>query len=273
MNRTAQLAFPAKTRQNARSWAALAPALVLAFIVLPLGAAHAADADDDDDGTGGGGWFDGIGKSIAGGMTNMKKKMGLDKPPGPPPPESPSGCPAIEVLDGTGAQRVMANAEAGNEGLRYQYSIADVARECHVNGNQVTIKVGVTGRVLLGPSGAPGGFKVPIRIAVVDERDQKPALSKLYQIDASIPAGQTATPYVLVADQLVLPLGEGRTAKDYGIKVGIDGVKADKAEKAPRHGPSVAAMADPALKKTSDAGTGGGHQHHRHSPDAGTATQ
>jgi hypothetical protein len=270
-NRIAQLAFPAKTGDRAKSWAALVPALALAFVVLPLGAAHAAD--DDDDTGGGGSWFDGIGKSIGNGMDSMKKTMGLGKPPGPPPSESPSGCPSIEVLDGTGAQRVMANAQAGNQGLRYQYSIAEVARECHVDGNQVTIKVGVTGRVLLGPAGAAGGFKVPIRIAVIDERDQKPALSKLYQIDASIPAGQTATPYALVADQLVVPLGAGHTALDYGIKVGIDGVKADKAEKAPRHGPSVAAMADPALKKTSDTGGGGGHQHHRHGPDAGTATQ
>ncbi|MGD0632684.1 MAG: hypothetical protein ABSA13_00200 [Beijerinckiaceae bacterium] len=259
-NRIAQLAFPAKTANKAKNWRALAPALVLALIVLPLGPLHAAD-DDDESGQSPS-FLDGVGKSISNGFSSMGKKMGMGKPPGPPPAESPSGCPAIVVLDGTGAQRVMANADAGNQGLRYQYSIVEVARECHIDNNQMTIKVGVTGQVLLGPSGAPGGFKVPIRIAIVDERDQKPTLSKLYQIDASIPAGQTATPYALVADSLVIPFAAGKTASDYSIKIGIDGVKADKAEKPHRSGPSVAAAADPSLKpspKSGDLGGGGGN--------------
>jgi hypothetical protein len=266
-NRIAQLAFPAKTANKAKNWGALAPALVLALIVLPLGPLHAAD-DDDESGQSPG-FLDNVGKSISGGFDRMKKTMGMGKPPGPPPAESPSGCPAIVILDGTGAQRVMANADAGNQGLRYQYSIAEVARECHIDNNQMTIKVGVAGRVLLGPSGAPGGFKVPIRIAIVDERGQKPALSKLYQIDASIPTGQTATPYSLVADSLVIPFSVGKTASDYSIKVGIDGVKADKAEKAPRSGPSVAAAADPSLKPNPQPGGARGNGNSR----AGSAMQ
>ncbi|MDR3461265.1 MAG: hypothetical protein P4L76_02980 [Beijerinckiaceae bacterium] len=267
-NRIARLAFPARTANKAKPWRALAPALVLALIICPLGPLHAAD--DDDDGSQSPGFLDSIGKNISNGFSSMGKKMGLGKPPGPPPAESPSGCPAIVVLDGTGAQRIMVNAEAGNQGLRYQYSIAEVARECHIDNNQMTIKVGVTGRVLLGPSGAPGGFKVPIRIAIVDEHDQKPALSKLYQIDASIPAGQTATPYALVADSLVIPFGAGKTASDYSIKVGIDGVKADKTEKANRLGPSVAAAADPSLKPSpKPGGQGGGGGNNR----AGNAMQ
>ena len=258
-NRIARLAFPAKTTKKTKHWGALASALALALIICPLGALHAAD-DEDDSGQSPG-FLDGISKNISNGFSSMGKKMGLGKPPGPPPAESPSGCPAIVVLDGTGAQRIMINAEAGNQGLRYQYSIAEVARECHIDNNQMTIKVGVTGRVLLGPSGAPGGFKVPIRIAIIDERDQKPTLSKLYQIDAAIPTGQTATPYALVADSLVIPFGAGRTASDYSIKVGIDGVKADKTEKAHHLGPSVAAAADPSLRpspKPGDLGKGGG---------------
>ena len=235
----------------AKGWSALVPAFALVLSIAPFGMVHAADDDDDPSTTN---WWDGISKSMGDNINGAKKAMGLGKPPGPPPAESPSGCPFIEVLDGTGAQRVMANAQAGNQGLRYQYSIIEVARECHIANGQMTLKVGVTGRVLLGPSGTPGAFKVPLRIAIVDRADQKPALSKLYQIDASIPYGQDATPYSLVADSIVLPMGSVKTAAGYSIKVGIDGAKAEKTEKGPRTyaGPSAAAMADPTLRKSGD---------------------
>lgn len=252
MDRMARLAFRARLQRG------LAPLMALALITVPLAPLHAA-SDDDDEATSSPNWYDGIGDSIGNTFKGMGKAMGLGKPPGPPPAESPSGCPTIEVLDGTGQQRVMANAQAGNQGLRYQYSITDVARECHLNANEMVIKVGVAGRVLLGPSGSPGGFKVPVRIAVMDERQQKPAVSKLYQIDASIPQGRTGTPYALVADQIVIPFAAGRVAKEYSIKVGIDGSKADKTEKAPGRNLSAAAAPDPSLKPVTDSGNTPGH--------------
>lgn len=245
VDRMARLAFRSRTRP--RFSRGVAPLMAMVLIALPLAPVHAA-SDDDDDNVSTPNWYDGIGDSIGNTFKGMGKAMGLGKPPGPPPAESPSGCPTIEVLDGTGQQRVMANAEVGNQGLRYQYSITDVARECHLTANEMVIKVGVAGRVLLGPSGSPGGFKVPVRIAVMDERQQKPAISKLYQIDASIPQGRTGTPYALVADQIVIPFAAGRVAKEYSIKVGIDGIKADKTEKAVSRNLSAAAAPDPRLK-------------------------
>ena len=47
--------------------------------------------------------------------------------------------------------------------------MGEIARECRVAGNQLIIKIGVEGRVLLGPAGSPGTFTVPVTIAVRDE--------------------------------------------------------------------------------------------------------
>ena len=52
--------------------------------------------------------------------------------------------------------------------LRYQLSFGQTARECSVQGETLNIKVGVQGRVILGPLGAPGPVDVPLRYAVVD---------------------------------------------------------------------------------------------------------
>src|SRR6516225_6143581 len=50
--------------------------------------------------------------------------------------------------------------------LRYQLSFGQTARECAVQGATMIVKVGVQGRVILGPMGGPGKVEVPLRYAV-----------------------------------------------------------------------------------------------------------
>jgi hypothetical protein len=220
---------------NRRGRIALRPALrtatAMAVVLITLSAAPAHADDDDEDQ----GFMARMGQSFGSGATSVKKFFGMGKPPLPPQNASPSGCPEITVLDGTGAARIMAANAAGNAGLKHQYSITDVARECQLTNNQMVLKVGVEGRVLLGPSGAPGTFDVPLRIAIVNKVDDKPFLSKLYRVAASIPAGQTGTTYTLVADSLVIPFGANRTAQDYSIKIGIDSGKGGEVADRPAH--------------------------------------
>ena len=52
---------------------------------------------------------------------------------------------------------------------RYQVTIGQTARECAALGGVMTMKVGVQGRVLLGPAGGPGQVDIPLRMAVVQE--------------------------------------------------------------------------------------------------------
>ena len=109
------------------------------------------------------------------------------------------------MLDGTAAIRVYNGADQSNGNVRYQYSMGDVARECSKSGNQIVIRVGVEGRVLLGLTGAPGNFSIPVRIAMRRESDQKPAAAKLYQVAATVPPGQTEAQFTFVSEPLTVP--------------------------------------------------------------------
>jgi hypothetical protein len=207
----------------------IATAVSIATLLLVSGRLPARADDDNPD------FWDRMGSSVGNTFKHAGQSIGLGKPPPPPQAESPSGCPTIEVLDGTGAQRVTAETASGNAGVKYQYSILNVARECQLSGNAMTLRVGVQGKVLLGPQGSAGAFDVPIRIVVVTEADQKPVVSKLYKAPSSIPSGQSAAPFTLVADGIGVSLG-GRKAVDYSIKVGIDtGGKADTGAKSAHH--------------------------------------
>ena len=130
-------------------------------------------------------------------------------------------CPHVEVIEGTSAFRSTVGGQ-GNGAVRYQYSLGNVARECTVTGNQISIKVGVEGRVLIGPAGSPGAFSVPLRFVVRRESDKKPAASKLYRVAATVPAGDTQAGFSLVSDALVVPYTRVEADEDYTVLVGID---------------------------------------------------
>ena len=100
----------------------------------------------------------------------------------PPPGKAPINleCPQIEVQDGTSSVRVYAGADQSNANLRYQFSLGDTARDCQLADGRLNIKVGVAGRVLVGPAGAPSSFTVPVRIVIRRESDEQPAVSQLY---------------------------------------------------------------------------------------------
>jgi hypothetical protein len=148
-------------------------------------------------------------------------------------PKASTSCPEVIVLEGTAAQRIFAGAE-NSENLRYQFSIGDVARECFVVGDKLTIKVGIHGRILLGPAGSPGHYTLPVRIAVIGEKSQAPVLSKIYRIDATVPAGQSAADYDYMVEPMVVPNLSDRSDDDYNIKLGVDSKGADVADKPAR---------------------------------------
>ena len=192
------------------------------MLISSIPVVHAGDDIDDDVLTPS--WSDKFGKSFQNGMSSATKMMGFGKPTPPPPSEAPSGCPTIAILDGTQSQRVMAAGGADNQGVRYQFSLFNVGRECSMSGGRIALKVGASGRVLLGPAGSPGRFDVPIRIVIYSEVSQKPVESKLYRVSASVPAGQTGAPFEFASDNLVVP---GQNGRAYSIKVGFDGKGTD----------------------------------------------
>ena len=48
--------------------------------------------------------------------------------------------------------------------MRHRGSITKVARECEINGQQVSVKYGFAGRVLMGPRGQDGVVDLPVNL-------------------------------------------------------------------------------------------------------------
>src|SRR5215216_4702357 len=78
-------------------------------------------------------------------------------------------CPPVTVRAGAATYAVAAPGKqpVGND-LRCQATIAKLARDCSVNGGGIAERIGMQGRVVGGPAGAPASVQVPIRVAVVE---------------------------------------------------------------------------------------------------------
>jgi hypothetical protein len=140
-------------------------------------------------------------------------------------------CPEVIVLEGTTASRAYAGTPPSSANLKYQYALTDTARECSAEGKDLAIKIGVAGRVLLGPAGNAGNFAVPVRMAVLGKRDNQPILSKLYHAAVTLAPGQTQADFTIISEPLRVPFIQDHTDEDYTIRVGIDeGPAAEKPE-------------------------------------------
>jgi hypothetical protein len=135
-------------------------------------------------------------------------------------------CPRVDVLEGASSYPVYDQPGSTDPfSLRYQARLADTARECSNLGIEAGIRVGVVGRLILGPKGTPGTFRVPLRIAVVDETD-KPIYSESRLVEVTVPAGQGTADFTHVEDNIVVPIPTNRF-RGWRILVGYDPVGAN----------------------------------------------
>jgi hypothetical protein len=164
-------------------------------------------------------------------------------------------CPGATIRQGASAWAQ--NAGAGPTNVRYQASIAQIARECAILGSTMTIKVGVEGRVVVGPKGGPGNVTVPIRIALVQEGPQpRPIVSKFYAVQVTIPQGATQVPFTQVDDDLTFPLPADKNLEKYVIYVGFDPqgpIPATKTKAKPKPKPAPKKNAAPKQQQNTPA--------------------
>ncbi len=159
-------------------------------------------------------------------------------------------CPDVQVRQGAATMSSSANpAEPTAMNMRYQISIGTTARECRLlPGNVVSIKVGMQGRVVLGPEGSPGVFDVPIRFAVVREGvEAKPVVTKLDRVSVTVPADDPNVLFTHVAEGLDFPMPRGNEIDSYVVYIGFDPSAArepdrrkPKGKPAPRRGATAA---------------------------------
>jgi hypothetical protein len=133
-------------------------------------------------------------------------------------------CPPVDIRQGASTYSV--NAPGGDPsalGLRYQAVIGQTARECAALGATMTIKLGVQGRLVLGPAGMPGQVDVPMRFAVVREGPEpKTIWTKFYKIPVTVPGGQNNVPFVYIEEDLTFATPKPDDLDAYVIYVGFD---------------------------------------------------
>ena len=129
------------------------------------------------------------------------------------------GCPSLDILEGKAAFRGGSPAQQAS-GVGFQASIVNIARECIVQGNQIRIRVGVEGRVLLGQSGRPGTFSVPVRVVVKRRNDI--VTQRFVRLNVTVPGSDSQADFAHVEENLVLPITENDPGDEYDIYVGLD---------------------------------------------------
>jgi len=178
-------------------------------------------------------------------MTNFFSNKS-DKAPQPVANAQPDvDCPFIDIRQGASTLILPPPPPDGsNEAmtLKYQGSFVRAARECAVVNGQMVMKVGIQGRVIVGPAGGPGHIDVPLRVAVVDAPSSgtKVVATKFIQIPIDIPDDSGAT-FSHIEEGLSFPLPTPISELDnYVVYIGFDQFSAQNAPKpaAPAKGKS-----------------------------------
>jgi hypothetical protein len=165
-------------------------------------------------------------------------------------------CPFIDIRQGASTLVLPPPPPDGsNEAmtLKYQGSFVRAARECSVVNGQMVLKVGIQGRVIVGPAGGPGHVDVPLRIAVVDAPSSgtKVVATKFIQIPVDITDNNGAN-FSHIEEGLSFPLPTPVSQLDnYVVYIGFDQFSAQPTPKA-----APAARGKPKAKPNPNAPTG-----------------
>ena len=170
-----------RDRTNARSCTrpAAAPAAAAAPAPAAAPARAAAPAPPPDPASTGSAPAPAPAPSFGQRMTSLFSRPAAQPAPVPQPAEPgtvPAAttevqCPGVEIRQGASTMSFSTTTPGDPSalGLRYQVTISRTARDCLVRGNMLTIRIGMEGRIILGPAGGPGHLEVPVRYAVVQE--------------------------------------------------------------------------------------------------------
>jgi hypothetical protein len=127
--------------------------------------------------------------------------------PGAPAPMD-DDCPPVDIRTGASTLAIAAKADGATANdLRYQLSFNQLARQCTLAAGTVHMRVGVQGRVVVGPAGAPAQADVPLRYAVVREGvEPKTIVTKFRRFPVPIPPGNTNLLFTDIEEDLSFPM-------------------------------------------------------------------
>lgn len=163
-------------------------------------------------------------KSMFGGKPDQPAQQPTTPAPGQPAEtQADDDCPPVTVRSGASTYAVAAPGKQalGND-VRYQASITKMARECVRNGGEITARIGIQGRVVVGPAGAPASVEVPLRVAVVQGGiGEKVIASKAYRTTVAM-SEDGSVPFTFVAEDMAYPAPSPAVADSYIFYVGFD---------------------------------------------------
>ena len=138
-------------------------------------------------------------------------------------PQTEENCPPVTIRAGASTYAVAAPGKqaVGND-VRFQATITKTARDCTKANGEITARIGIQGRVIAGPAGAPTSIEVPVRVAVVQGGvTEKVIATKAYKTTVAMGEAENV-PFTLVADDLVYPIPPGAVGDSYIFYIGFD---------------------------------------------------
>jgi hypothetical protein len=146
-------------------------------------------------------------------------------------------CPPVDVRRGASTYSIGPAGDANTMTLKYQAEFVRQARTCSVVDGNMVMRIGVEGRVIVGPSGGPGQVNVPLRLAVVHETASSGMhviATKFVLIPVTLAPGQGSALFSHVEQAMSFPLPNPTAQLDeYLIYVGFDPQAVEPQPKAP----------------------------------------
>jgi len=143
-------------------------------------------------------------------------------------------CPTVDIRQGAGtlAEGTKGQPTSAND-VRYQLTFTQIARQCALTGQTIKMRVGVQGRAVAGPAGAPSQVEVPLRYAVVREGPEPITVTtKFKRIALDLPPGNLNALFTDIEADLTFPLPPIDQLPAYVVYVGFDAI-GDRTERRP----------------------------------------
>jgi hypothetical protein len=144
-------------------------------------------------------------------------------------------CPTVEIRRGAATLTIAPPGDRSAMTVKYQGSFVRAARECAVADGNMIVKVGIEGRIVVGPAGGPGRVDVPLRFAVVQETPSgmRAIATKFVIVPVDVQAtGNTLFTHVEEAMAFPIPTPTA-LLDDYIVYVGFDPLAAEAQSKGP----------------------------------------
>lgn len=131
-------------------------------------------------------------------------------------------CPSVAIRFGASTLSVgLPGKPASGSDLRYQGTITRTARDCNLQGGQITARIGIVGRIIAGPAGAPPTVDVPMRVAVVEDGAPEKVITTK-AIRTSVTMEGENTEFSLVAEDITYPTPTETANDKYVFYIGFD---------------------------------------------------